>query len=637
MWVRRLADAADGCGAKAANLARLIEAKLPVPDGFAIEAEAFRAIVGELPAHDAIGHALEEARQRIAAAPPDEEVISCARVLPGTIAVRSSASLEDAASGSAAGVFASSTNVPARDVWDAVRAVWTSALTSLAVTYARGRAAKGRQATIEMGVIVQRYVPGDLVTIYTRPPGQPDVRRVIAQRGQYVREYAADDVDPLVALALRAEAAIGATAGADVELVVDRTGEPWVVQARPIVHAPVVERVTPPPALYARLVAPHDPRRWTWDVAHNPDPLSPAQAGLVERVERANIAPWSMTLVAGYLYTAPRVAPPVVDLANFDERVRDIEARFAELVDDPQPLDVEAAIARYLAFYDVWANELSPLVAAARSTEAVTHRPSSVESTLRAAAHDMIDEATAIARLAPLAPAWDVAVPTFGERPEVIRAAIERARALPPPTTSIASTTLGQAAADLAERDDVWFAKAQWLVRRALLARGHQLGIPDEDICWLSLDDLGSDLDLDDARRRASAAKAAHARASKFAMPLVIDHRGPVASTGTPLRGHGSGARNVSGRVVHFASLASAVAVSSGDVIVTRAITPALAVFVVGCAAIVSETGGPLDHGAAIARELGIPFVVGCNDAWSLLRDGMRVTIDENLVIPTRN
>jgi pyruvate,water dikinase len=53
-----------------------------------------------------------------------------------------------------------------------------------------------------------------------------------------------------------------------------------------------------------------------------------------------------------------------------------------------------------------------------------------------------------------------------------------------------------------------------------------------------------------------------------------------------------------------------------------------LALMVAGCAALVSETGGLLDHGAALARELGIPCVVGCRDAWSLLSDGMLVTVD---------
>jgi pyruvate,water dikinase len=80
--------------------------------------------------------------------------------------------------------------------------------------------------------------------------------------------------------------------------------------------------------------------------------------------------------------------------------------------------------------------------------------------------------------------------------------------------------------------------------------------------------------------------------------------------------------------VVRFASLASAIAVGAGDVVVARAVTPALAVLVVGCAAIVSETGGLLDHGAALARELGIPCVVGCRDAWTELADGTIVTVD---------
>jgi len=52
-----------------------------------------------------------------------------------------------------------------------------------------------------------------------------------------------------------------------------------------------------------------------------------------------------------------------------------------------------------------------------------------------------------------------------------------------------------------------------------------------------------------------------------------------------------------------------------------------------GCAGIVSETGGPLDHGAALARELGIPCIVGCHDAWSLLTDGMIVTLDGDVVV----
>jgi len=82
--------------------------------------------------------------------------------------------------------------------------------------------------------------------------------------------------------------------------------------------------------------------------------------------------------------------------------------------------------------------------------------------------------------------------------------------------------------------------------------------------------------------------------------------------------------------------LAGALFLGAGDIAVVRAVTPALAVFLGRCAALVSETGGLLDHGAAIARELGITCVVGCTDACSRLLDGMLVTVDGNAgeVIP---
>ena len=35
-----------------------------------------------------------------------------------------------------------------------------------------------------------------------------------------------------------------------------------------------------------------------------------------------------------------------------------------------------------------------------------------------------------------------------------------------------------------------------------------------------------------------------------------------------------------------------------------------------------------LDHGAAMARELGIPCVVGCRDAWIQLSDGAHIAVD---------
>ncbi len=522
------------------------------------------------------------------------------------LAVRSSATIEDGATGAAAGVFSSRREVPAADVWPAVRAVWSSALTPLAVAYARRRGDADGVATI--GVIVQRFVRGERITVYTRTPAGEDA--VWIQRGAELAHRARGDRDRIVQLAVAAEAAIGASAtGADVELVADGDGDErpiWIVQARPIVRSPRRTREPPPPIVLAALA---DGRRWTWDVAHNPDPLSPAQAGLVARV--ADVAPWAMRVCAGYLYIAARDDATTGISGDGDPDADPdpdaLEAAMAQALGDDRdaapPISLADALARYVAFYARWA-ALAQYIS--RQPRAHGSRPSSVEATLFAAARGEISEAAAIAQLAPLSPAWDVAVPTFGERPQLVRDAIARAAAIGAGSSPSASTTpTSDPIADLAERDDHLFARAQRLVRRALLARARVLAIDPDDIFWLPLDDIAADapaLDRDSARRRAAAARAAAARAACWDMPLVVG--GPIEPTREQLHGLGHGAC-VTGRVVRFASLASAIAVRRGDIVVTRSVTPALAVLVAGCAAIVSETGGLLDHGAALARELG--------------------------------
>ena len=48
----------------------------------------------------------------------------------------------------------------------------------------------------------------------------------------------------------------------------------------------------------------------------------------------------------------------------------------------------------------------------------------------------------------------------------------------------------------------------------------------------------------------------------------------------------------------------------------------------IAAAALVVETGGPLDHVAAQARERGIPAVVGAPGALAAFEDGDRVLVD---------
>lgn len=46
------------------------------------------------------------------------------------------------------------------------------------------------------------------------------------------------------------------------------------------------------------------------------------------------------------------------------------------------------------------------------------------------------------------------------------------------------------------------------------------------------------------------------------------------------------------------------------------------------CAAVITDVGAPLSHAAIVARELGIPAVVGCGNATSRLKTGDKVVVD---------
>lgn len=67
--------------------------------------------------------------------------------------------------------------------------------------------------------------------------------------------------------------------------------------------------------------------------------------------------------------------------------------------------------------------------------------------------------------------------------------------------------------------------------------------------------------------------------------------------------------------------------VREGDVLVTDMTDPDWEPVMKRAAAIVTNRGGRTCHAAIIARELGIPAVVGCRDATSRIRDGQAVTV----------
>jgi pyruvate,water dikinase len=65
-----------------------------------------------------------------------------------------------------------------------------------------------------------------------------------------------------------------------------------------------------------------------------------------------------------------------------------------------------------------------------------------------------------------------------------------------------------------------------------------------------------------------------------------------------------------------------------GDVLVVPFTTPAYNTVLAVAGAVVCEDGGPLSHAAVMARELGIPAVVGAAGAMTHIADGATVTVD---------
>ena len=78
-------------------------------------------------------------------------------------------------------------------------------------------------------------------------------------------------------------------------------------------------------------------------------------------------------------------------------------------------------------------------------------------------------------------------------------------------------------------------------------------------------------------------------------------------------------------RIVH--NISEMDKVQAGDILVTDMTDPNWEPVMKRAAAIVTNRGGRTCHAAIIARELGIPAVVGCGDATELLKEGMLVTV----------
>jgi phosphohistidine swiveling domain-containing protein len=188
-------------------------------------------------------------------------------------------------------------------------------------------------------------------------------------------------------------------------------------------------------------------------------------------------------------------------------------------------------------------------------------------------------------------------------------------------------------------------------VLRAFALRAGDLTGLDGDVFHLTIDELLAVLEGDPAVvRHLPARKATYERYCALpAYPAVISgrfdpfawaadpaRRGDVFDSHQPvaapdpdrIRGFPGAAGTVAGIVRRIDRVEDGAQLRPGEILLTRSTNVGWTPFFPRAAAIVTDVGAPLSHAAIVARELGIPAVVGCGDATRRLRTGDRVRVD---------
>jgi pyruvate,water dikinase len=181
--------------------------------------------------------------------------------------------------------------------------------------------------------------------------------------------------------------------------------------------------------------------------------------------------------------------------------------------------------------------------------------------------------------------------------------------------------------------------------RDALRGFGRRLfaeGLLDEadDVWMLEREELRSALtETLDLRALVADRRAEHARGlAEGVRPYLGDPpeerdrdsilEGFYGSGGSELSGDGASPGVAEGVARVVAAQDDFSRVETGDILVTTTTTPAWTPLFPALAGLVTETGGILSHAAVVAREYGLPAVVGAAGATSAIQDGMRLRID---------
>ena len=100
------------------------------------------------------------------------------------------------------------------------------------------------------------------------------------------------------------------------------------------------------------------------------------------------------------------------------------------------------------------------------------------------------------------------------------------------------------------------------------------------------------------------------------------------SQTGNTLKGIGASTGRVTAPACVLAGAEDFGRMRPGDVLVSATTTPAWTPLFAMASAVVTDIGGPLSHGSIVAREYGIPAVMGTGVATRRIRSGQTVTVD---------
>jgi len=155
-----------------------------------------------------------------------------------------------------------------------------------------------------------------------------------------------------------------------------------------------------------------------------------------------------------------------------------------------------------------------------------------------------------------------------------------------------------------------------------------------EDIYYLTLQELREVVrmhELDD--QIVSRRKAEHERNWKLKPPRILTSDGEIVAgaykradlPAGALVGLAVSAGVVEGRARVLSDMTAEL--EAGDILVTRFTDPSWTPLFVSVKGLVTEVGGVMTHGAVIAREYGLPAVVGVENATRLIKDGQRIRV----------